>query len=453
MLSLLYGCKEQDPVDPEPENRPENQWIEQTMRRYYLWQEDIPDKDRLDATAQADEFFLSMLSPNDGKTSNGDHYYYSTIEKKNSQTKAFQGDGYSFGFEFQYYFISGLEKYALLVLYVLPGSPADNEGVKRGDWIMEIDNRSVPGDASSLMQTLDTTSPVTLEFGLTRDPRNALTRKNITATTVEDNPVFLSKIIEYKNRRIAYLIYNHFTSGPTDKADDELYNNSLRETFRQLKDGNPTDFILDLRYNGGGLVLSAQLLATMLVPAEYLGDIFCNIAYNGNAAGYSNRTMRLDKNYMEQGTPGVNLNMKHLYVITSKRTASASEAVINGLKPYMDAIRLIGEKTEGKNVGSVTFSDERYEWEMHPIVSRLSNKDGFADYQDGFQPDFPCDESRIDTYYELGDEREYMLQITLKYITGEIQPGSVTRNNDALSLIPLYNSLDKKKNNGALLDR
>lgn len=454
IIFFLFSCKENENHDPDVKDHQENQWMEETMRRYYLWYNEI--KDKPDKTMDAESFFLSMLSSKDGKDIDKDHYYYSYIEKKTgSSTKSYQGKGYSFGFEFQYYRLEGLDKYALLILYVLPGSPADSEGLKRGDWIMEINGSPVPGDGNSLLKALDTTSPVAVVFATTRNPRQPVTgTKSVTPAEVEDNPVFLSKIIEYEGRRIAYLVYNHFTSGPSDNPEDEMFNNTLRDVFSQFKADAPDEFILDLRYNGGGLVSSAQLLSTMLAPASALNDVFCKLTYNGRANSYSDHTISLSSEYMRQGSSGENLGLNRLYVIASSRTASASEAVVNGLRPYMN-VTLIGGKTEGKNVGSVTFSDNRFEWELHPIVSRLSNKDGFSEYDKGFEPDFPCDESRVDEYYELGDEREYMLQIALKYITGAIRPGSSPRSHSisGLTLTPLYNSLDRKKTNGVLLDR
>jgi C-terminal processing protease CtpA/Prc len=191
----------------------------------------------------------------------------------------------------------------------------------------------------------------------------------------------------------------------------------------------------------------------MLAPASALNVVFCKLTYNGRPDSYLDHTVSLNSEYMGRGSSGENLNLNRLYVITSSRTASASEAVINGLKPYMK-VDLIGGKTEGKNVGSVTLDDDRFEWELHPIVSRLSNKDGFSEYEDGFEPDFPCDESHAEDYCELGDEREYMLQIALKYITGVIRPESALRRHSMpeLTLTPLYNSLDRKKTNGVLLD-
>jgi C-terminal processing protease CtpA/Prc len=449
---FLCSCTtKEDPTPDLTDKYPENQWIDETMRRYYLWEDEIPQKEKLDFSKEAETFFFSLLTGKDGKTRNNSHYYYSSINKKSeSVTKAFQGKSYSFGFEFQYYLINDLKKYALLVLYVLPGSPAQNEGIKRGDWIMEIDGEPVPGSSESLLKALDTTSPRTITLGIASSPGQAVTsRKNVTAAMVEDNPVFLHKTIEHGGRRIAYMVYNHFTSGPTDEDGDELFNNTMRDVFRQFKADNPDEFILDLRYNGGGLVSCAQLLATMLAPAAALDDVFCHLTYNGQNNSYSNRTLKLDSKYMKQGTGGDNLDLKRLYVITSGRTASASEAVINGLRAYIDVI-LVGEQTEGKNVGSVTFDNDRFDWELHPIVSRLSNKDNFADYEDGFAPDMFCDESKAKTYYELGDKQEFMLAAVLEHITGQTAKAS-SRSSDKVTLVPLYNSLDRKKTNGVEL--
>jgi C-terminal processing protease CtpA/Prc len=453
---LLCSCEEKEiPTTDQSDASRENQWIEETMRRYYLWEDEIPEQEKLNLTQEPEPFFYSLLTTKDGKTRNSTHYYYSSINKKSaSETKSYQGKGYSLGFEFQYYYIQNLNKYALLALYVLPGSPAANEGMKRGDWIVEINDNPVPGDSKSLLEALDTTLPVTITLGITDNPRlSATSRKSLTAATVEDNPVFMHKTIAYGGKQIAYLVYNHFTSGPTDEATDESFNNTLRSVFRQFKTDRPDEFILDLRYNGGGLVSCAQLLATMLAPQSALNDVFCHLTYNTQPNSYSNWTMKLDPEYMATGAGGANLDLKRLYVITSQRTASASEAVINGLKAYMEVI-LIGAQTEGKNVGSITFDDNPFEWELHPIVSQLSNKDNFSDYEDGFPPDIACDESNLKTYYELGDKQEYMLEIVLTHITGSnASKSAALRSSADLQLIPLYNSLDKKKTNGVQLPR
>ncbi|MDH6306248.1 carboxyl-terminal processing protease [Parabacteroides sp. PF5-5] len=453
---VFFGCSSEETPE-EPTTDTVNSWIEETMRRYYFWYDEIPDSKRLNSSAEPEAFFYSLLSRKDGKNnSSGEHYYYSSINKKSTGSKANMGEGNSFGFEFQAYNVSKLKKYALLVLYVLPSSPADKAGIKRGDWIFAINNADVPGTSSELISLLlDKSSSKTLKLGFADVNEGTITRSvDITSRPVTDNPVFTYRTIPLANgKNAAYLLYNHFTAGPGGD-EDQTYNNKLRTAFSELKTKNPTDFILDLRYNGGGLVSSARLMATMLAPESALSDIFCKLTYNGKSNSYSNQTLYLDPDLIKQGTQGANLNIKRLYVITSTWTASASEAVINGLEPYVDELILIGAKTEGKNVGSVTFSDDKYEWELHPIVSTISNKKDFSDYSGGFEPTFPCVETYQDMFYELGDEREFMLKQVLNYINYQtpVEDGTKALRSSDTDKTLFYSSIERKSMNSVILN-
>jgi len=445
LCPMLSGCIVDD--IPPKEDKPVNEWIEETMRKYYLWEDEIAGQEALDLSADPETFFQSMLSDKDGKVGKG--YHYSTINKKSSSTKANMGDGYSFGFEYQYYIIEKMNKYALLILYVLPGSPADDRGFKRGDWIMDINNKEVPRTTAELIRLMDVSSAVTATFGISNDPGEAVRdRLDLTASLVTDNPVFVNKTILYGNpqRKIAYLVYNHFTSGPTGATNDEQFSNRLRDAFANFKAEKPDEFILDLRYNGGGELVASQLLGTMLAPESALGEIFCNQVYNEKQKG-SNKPVLLDTKNIKEGA---NLDLKKLYIITSKRTASASEAIINGLSPFLGLntkLILVGEKTEGKNVGSLAFKDENYDWEIHPIIIRLSNSEGFSDYDTGFEPTFQCEEGS-NVQYDLGDTREYLLRKVLDYIVaGSPIRATSLRSTDEFNLVPIYNSLDGKKRN------
>ncbi|GHT28054.1 peptidase S41 [Bacteroidia bacterium] len=456
---LLFGCKVDDIVVPDngKEKDPANVWIDETMRRYYLWEDEIPAAEKLDYSAEAPAFFNAQLSLKDGKTREGSHHYYSSINKKTGATKTYMGDKDSFGFEFQYYHVnvqgSGTSFYALLTLYVLPNSPAEIAGIKRGEWIREINNKPISGNADELLATLASSKA---SFGIAKDLQSSVSKRvELTAATVIDDPVFLHKTFtNNQGKNIGYLVYNHFTAGLTD--DDETFNDSMRKAFADFKADGVNEFILDLRYNGGGLVTSAQLLSTMLAPASALNDVFCFLKYNTKKQSYTDRRLYLDPKLY--GTTGANLDLKRIFVITSRRTASASEAVINSLKYYLgDQMILVGELTEGKNVGSVTFKDDRYDWELHPIVSKLFNKDEKTDYSDGFKPTYPCEETSQVDYYTLGDEQEFMLKQVLNFIkygtpinSGESKS---LRSSDGHTLTPLYHSLDRKKTNGVVLDK
>jgi hypothetical protein len=112
--------------------------------------------------------------------------------------------------------------------------------------------------------------------------------------------------------------------------------------------------------------------------------------------------------------------LNRVFVLTSKATASASELVINNLKPYMDVV-LIGDNTYGKNVGSVTLSDDkkRWKWGMQPIVLRTVNSLGQSEYggKDGFIPNFKVADNAI-PFKPFGDENETLLSVAIQQITG-----------------------------------
>lgn len=456
-IFLFTGCTSETIVDDsEPDDV--NHWIVQKMRDQYLWYDDIPEDRKLNYLLEPEEFFISLLSKEkDGKYRNGVYTPYSAITQKSSTSKAYMGDGYSYGFEFQYYHVSALKKYGLMVLYVLPSSPASEAGLKRGDWIYTINDKPVPDNSAELITLLDTSTPKTLKLGVANRFDAEISRNtSVTARTIVDNPVLVHKTITLSNNtKVGYLVYNHFTSGP-ESNDDETFNNSLRSAFAEFGADNVREFVLDLRFNGGGLVSCAQLLSTMLAPETALTDVFCYLTYNDKIKD-NKKTMYLDPGLIKAGVPGANLNLSRLFVITSERTASASEAVINGLSPYMELIQ-VGTKTEGKNVGSITIPSDQYDWELHPIVSRLSNKENFSDYSSGFSPTpgFECDDSKQSDYYQLGDTQEYILNHILNYIVygnfaeSRAQVKSLSSSEKA-NLIPLYNSLDSKKTNGAAI--
>lgn len=456
LTAFFSACNSDD--KPAPTDGTANQWIEGKMRSMYYWYNEIPDKSKLNFNKETESFFTSLLSDKDGKSSENGHHYYSYIEKTNSTSKSYYGDQPSLGFEFQLWYIESMQKYAVNILYTLPDSPASENGLKRNDWILTIDNSAV--DLTNVSKLI---SGVPVSLGISDEAENqVLNTVTLNPAMVLDNPVYLDTIYNTSNFsnpeipkdiKIGYLVYNHFTSGPNG-VNDETFNNSLRRTFAKFKAGNVDDFILDLRYNMGGIVTSAQLLATMLAPASGLNNEFCHLQYNDKQSSL-NRTLKLDTKYMKQGANGENLNLGRLFIITSNRTASASEAVINGLKPYMgDNIILVGEQTEGKNVGSITITDSRYNYKLHPIVCQLYNKNNESDYTNGFSP---VEKERREgdndkELHELGNIDDYLLFITMQYVLfGQVISETNTKAVSDSDRTPIYSSLDSKRVNGVII--
>ncbi len=418
---LLTSCEKDTSLDKTPNKV--NEWIYDIMKENYLWTEDLPSFKETDA--EPEDFFNSLLSMKDGKHTDGKNHYYSTIEEDLSTRSGSSSVTYGFIPAYRYFENNPSTIYAA-VKYVLPDSPAEKAGLKRGDWISHYNNIQLTD--RNYMQFHAYTEKMTLTVGDLSNSGmvNAKKVEIEAAITMPENPILADTTLLVNNKKIGYLMYNSFVSGPTGN-EDKAYDDQLKTVFTKFAEQNTEAFILDLRYNGGGLLSCAQLLATMLAPANTLGSSFCKLVYN-ESLNKKDTEYSLDKGLISSG--GANLNLNRLYVITSRETASASELIINGLRPYMDVI-LIGNQTEGKNVGSQEFSgkSKNHPWILHPITCWVKNSQGFSDYALGFSPDFEVSDSFNS---ELGNPNEYMLSQALSVIeTGNLIPTPTFRSTES----------------------
>lgn len=418
---LLVGCTEKDEPTPTPDTDSVNEWIYEVMADKYLWYDEIPDKKRLDLDAEPEPFFLSLLSDKDGKKLKSGHHYFSRITKKTTETKYIDTEEPAYGFDFVAYYVKdNSDQCFVQITYVLPDSPAAKAGLKRGDWISSI-GTSKKDIFYSDLSALFTGGEVVFNRMKYHATENALVENGSikvgAAEKIENNPLLVDSVYQVGGKKIGYLMYNHFTAGPNGK-DDTSYNDQLKELFVNFKKEGVEDFVLDLRYNGGGYTYISCLLASYLAPADALGKVIMYTRYN-------KKNSNKDYTYRFENAAAVastNLDLSRLYVLTGSTTASSSELIINNLIPYMgkNNVRVIGEKTVGKTVGSVEYGeDEKYDWLISPIVCRAYNSEEKADYEDGFTPDVKREELTFgNRLYALGDTRELLLRTALQEITG-----------------------------------
>lgn len=429
----VMSCEEEDDSSDKVSV---NKWIMNTMKSDYLWNSEVKAKIP-DYSLSPEAFFYSLLSNKDGKDRGDSHSYYSYIEKnKNYQTKTINSES-TYGFEFIVFNLVNQANVQLdynyaKVLYVLPGSPAEQAGLKRGDLLIGVNGGELnSGNWNDLMSG----NGVELTIYGRREPLS------ISASVpMNENPIFKDTVLEAGGKRIGYLVYNHFTTGPENDGVETVYATDMKEVFAKFRNANLDEFVLDLRYNGGGYLSCAQLLSGLLVPPAGRDELFCYLEDNkGQRTGYK---FTLD---------GESLGLSRLFVLVSRSTASASEAVINGLKPYMKVI-LIGEQTEGKNVASTHYEENKYEWALQPIVSKISNKNNFSDYSSGFTPDYPLTEfgTLTTVFYPLGDSRELFLGKALNLISGGERASIQSTRSDVRNNV-MFNSLSRKQTNAVLI--
>lgn len=244
-----------------------------------------------------------------------------------------------------------------------------------------------------------------------------------------ETPVYMDSVYTIDNKKIGYLVYNFFA---TDKGDDtHSYDRLLMNTLSSIKSKGATELVLDLRYNGGGRVSTALALASALVKDRSTNNILVTSEYNDivHAAYKKEYGADYNKDYFVDKVQGTSivvpaLNLPRLYVLVTGGSASASELIINGLKPYMDVI-LIGETTYGKNVGSISLyekDDKKNKWGMQPIVVKYANSRGESDFTAGFKPDFEVDEFTAlgNRFVDFGNTEDPLLNKAIEQITGNI---------------------------------
>lgn len=254
------------------------------------------------------------------------------------------------------------------------------------------------------------------------------------------NPVLFSKVTteeETPGHRIGYLVYSGFEAG---------YDQELFDVFKEFKSQNITDLILDLRYNGGGHVISANLIATCIAGAKSEGKVFTSLRYNKERMEKRNNKREEElfaySNYENLATSlsAGALNLQHVYCIVGSGTASASELVINSLKGIDVEVTLIVKRTTGKNVGMepVEYTIRNNVYEVVPITFQSYNAKGVGDYENGFTPDIEIDENdpygRGDGYYiyrDYGSDKEFLYARAIQEITGQA-PVPTTRSAETL---------------------
>ena len=429
LLILLTSCGE-DRTGEFYALIEDRMWIEEVMRENYLWAEDMPVIEKEDDYFQEPATFFKKLLSKNALNGKGDKYSYMEETKEASRTLTLDRAS-TYGMEFILTSDpTGTTAHTFArVLYVLPDSPAQKAGIERGDWISAINEERITNDNyEKLTQggnvSLTRTRITPLENGpgwqVSKDVLNVGA-----SVAMEINPFLVNKVWEVDGQKIAYLVYNEFSTGPNNEGTESAYNEQMKQIFAQFKAQSPDAFILDLRYNNGGFLQCAQALGSLLAPATAMGQNFANLTFNAKANPQVIR-YSFDTQYAD-----ANLNLNKIYILTGQYTASASEVIINGLIPYLGAenVVLIGTKTEGKNVAMTSFKNETHGLTLWPVIAYVSNANNEGDYSEGFQPTYHLDENNIIRWYPLGNPEEYLLKNTLSLITtGTLSDESTTEN-------------------------
>ncbi|QJD77918.1 S41 family peptidase [Spirosoma rhododendri] len=459
LLVAVAGCKKaDDAVTPQStttstnDNQTVDAWILDNMQTYYYWNDKIPANP--DKTLAPSDFFNSILNTYNA-TTNPEGDRFSWIEESATDlTSSLSGESKTTGMEFALYLrASGSTDVIAQVLYVLPNSPAASAGLKRGDIITKVNGQGVT--TTNYQSLLFDDSVTNYTFGLATVSNQSIVDSNVTktvtATVFQANPVYLDSIYTVGSKKIGYLVYNQFVPAPNGSNGSE-YDNQVDAVFAQFKAAGVNELVLDLRYNPGGYTSSSANLASLIGKGVDDSKLYFRENWNSTITPALQKQYGSDFFLQKFSTKAQNIggNLNRLYVLTTDRTASASELIINGLRPYM-TVNTIGTTTYGKNVGSITITDDtgKINWGMQPIVFRSYNSLGQSDYSAGFTPTVEVEEPI--TLYPLGDVRDALLNEALYQIAGTAASGRHSATAVRNPLPELGSSIQQKMRGGLMV--
>ncbi|WP_258101505.1 S41 family peptidase [Marinoscillum pacificum] len=439
-LIFLFSCGKDE--DPGTELDQINNWIYANMDFYYFWTDEIPSKP--ETNVDPANFFESLLSNKDRFS-----FIYDNYEEL---VNLLNGVSLESGFEFKLYLEeSGSSNVIMQLSYIKANSPASDLNLKRGDIVYEINGTQLTtSNYQNLLSSLNSEYELTYRrFNFETEEFDDQGSVSLTPIVYSENPFLLDSVYDFDGKKVGYLVYNFYSPGSGGAYDDQM-----DAIFSNFKAAGIQDFILDLRFNSGGSETSVRNLTSLMVKNASSADLVFKKTYNPQVEEVILDDPDLGEDFLnvhfldKSENIGSQLTSGTVYVLTSNRSASASEVTINSLKPFMD-VYVVGDTTVGKDVGSITINDDENDandWAIQPIVVKLVNNDG-EDYPNGHYPDLVIEDNFL-VLRPLGDVNEPLFGSALAAIG--ILPARVDFP-QAEPIRQVYSSLDKKPWTGKFL--
>ena len=427
-MGLFTACFE-DNDDNLTSSSSIKDFIWKAMNKVYLYKADVDDlaDERFETSQEYQDYLNAFYSPEILFESlihdreNVDRFSVITSDYF-ALEQQLSGVSKSHGAEFNFYYTPGSNASVFgIVRLVLPNSSASLSNLTRGHVFNKINGQDLTN--SNIGSFLNNDS-FTLNLAVYNDngtestDDDSLSDTNtsitLTKTVYTENPVYYHSVIEQNNEKIGYLMYNGFVNE---------FDNELNQVFGIFKSANVDHLVLDLRYNSGGSIRTATALGSM-ITGNFNNQIFTTLKYNETLSD-NNYNFNFT-NELSDGTSINSLNLDQLYVLTSNRSASASEMIINSLDAYIDVIK-IGDNTVGKSQASQIIYDSpnfnrnnanpAHTYALLPLIAITVNKNNTEVPPSGIAPDHEFVEKAAN-YGTIGDTEEPLLKKALDLIQG-----------------------------------
>lgn len=362
ILPLLgIACREEHTIPAEQENTVLDSTY-QVLADVYFWSDYLPAKENFYAQeVSSPEHMVALArtySPVNPKTGIPTDRW-SAAGKKEDWTKSLQGQFHDFGCTFRF-----LKEDDLRIALVQLRSAAGEAGLRRGTKVKFLNRISaVVANQLALLEQVSTQESlelITEEAG--KYDTVVLKAKDYQFESTLDAKVFATP-----TAKVGYVHLQSFI-----KTTVEEFKTTLDNFYAQ----GVESIIVDLRYNGGGLVSAMEGVANLLAPAKASYQHMYSTKHNENYANFDSKV------YF--GSTSLSENIRSISFITSGNTASASEMLIQVLKPYVK-VQVVGKTTHGKLMGMYTLPIREYI--VAPVSYKVLNAEGEHDQFLGLTPD------------------------------------------------------------------
>lgn len=360
----------------------------------YYWYSMLPKLDPLNASYASADALLTQMKTYAINSSTGKPYdKYSFIDHGQVADEIQQGVAGDLGMEVTY--ADDVNNHAqLYVLFADKNSPAGKAGVDRGWQITAINgdsNISYDGSNGSnvnkVIQAVYNSNSTSFTF---KKPDGSTQTSTLSKAVYQINPVLFDSVYSVGTRKVGYFVFNSFSSVFNENGAT-FTKQELDRVFTKFRTASINSLIVDLRYNGGGSVGTAEYLDSLIAPASVKDREMYRYIYNDKLTAKASE-IGLDNKVFFKG--GGSLQLDHVFFIGSRNTASASELTLNNLKPYMD-VKLVGDTTYGKPVGFFTFNitdhdangNEQPLADLYAINFETRNANNQGGYFTGLIPD------------------------------------------------------------------
>ncbi len=405
----------------------EKMWLRSWSNRTYLWYRELPDPNPTSYSISAYFDLLKSSAVTDSGIAKDQFHFTENTADYQQQAQS----GVSSGYGIRWSVLSTVPPRSFTVAYTEPNSPAALAGVKRGDFLLEVDGVDFVSNATAsgvdvLNAGLFPDNAGESHSFKFRTVANTEISYQLRSANVASSPVQNAKIINTASGPVGYFQFNSYIV-PAQRQ--------LIDSVKLFRDAAIKELVVDLRYNGGGLLaLAAQLGYMVTGPAIIQGRYFERLQFNDkypntnpitgaslSPTDFYDREINFETNTLTTiALP--NLNLSRIYVLTTENTCSASEAFMNGLRGIDVEVIQIGGKTCGKPYGF--YPQDNCGTTYFSIQFSGINSKGFGDYADGFKPTnnpvFAADVKGCsvadDLSRDLGDPAENMLETALYYV-------------------------------------